>query len=115
MGKDKVYLKHILDAITVIEDYTKGIDVDRFQAYENKLIQDGVIREFEIIGEAVKNLSDDLKRSHSGTPWRDIAGMRDKLIHIYFGVDLEAVWQTVQGDLPKLKSQIEKIMPQLEG
>ena len=113
MGKDSVYLKHILDAINVIEEYIKGIDFEEFQEHKNKLIQDGVIRELEIVGEAVKNISADFRNFHGEIPWKDTAGMRDKLIHVYFGVDLEAVWQTVQKDLPKLKVQIENILAEI--
>ncbi len=105
---ESVYLQHIPDAVFKIESYIKGSNEEAF--YKNTLIQDGVIRQIEIIGEAVKRLSSDLKDAHSHIPWQDIAGMRDKLIHDYFGVDVETVWLTVKNDIPVLKSQIKKIL-----
>lgn len=103
---DRVYLEHIRDAIARIESYTVSVDESRFKS--DPLIQDGVIRQLEIIGEAAKRLSASYRNSHSGTPWQDIAGMRDKLIHDYFGVDIEKVWLTVRQDIPPLKSVVDK-------
>ena len=74
------------------------------------MIQDGVIRQIEIIGEATKNVSSDIRSSYPEIPWRDIAGMRDKLIHHYFGVNLDEVWLTATRDIPILKPQIEQVM-----
>lgn len=106
MGQDNLYIKHILDAITTIEKYLKEKSYEDF--LESKLLQDGVIRELEIIGEASKNLSADFKKKTTSTAWKDISGMRDKLAHHYFGVDIEAVWQTAENDLPVLKSTLLK-------
>jgi len=106
---DLVYLKHIVDAIIKIEEYTNKIDSQTF--FNNSLIQDGVIRQIEIIGEATKNLSDIIRVKYPQIPWKDIAGMRDKLIHDYFGVDIDAVWDTVKKDLPNLKAEINKTIP----
>lgn len=108
MKKDKVYLKHILDAISDIEKFTGGIPGSEF--FKNKEKQYAVLRGLEIIGEAVKNLSKDARSKHREVPWRDIAGMRDKLIHEYFGVNLELVWETVKDKLPGLKEQIFGIL-----
>lgn len=105
---DPVYLKHILDAIAKIEEYTERIEYEDFT--EQTLVQDGVIRQIEIMGEATKRLSTDFRKEHSDIPWKDIAGMRDKLIHDYFGVDIDTVWDTIVMDIPSLKEQIEKIM-----
>ena len=107
MKKDNVvFLKHILDAINLIE----------FQEFRNNhMLQDAVIRETEIIGEAAKNLSVDFKNKYSDIPWRQIAGMRDKLIHGYFGVDLDAVWDTATIDVPSLKERLEEILKKEEN
>ena len=108
MEKNLVYLKHIWDAVLNIEKFTKGFDYKKFST--NKLVQNGVIRELEIIGEATKRLSADFKRSYKDVPWKDIAGMRDKLIHDYFGTDIRVVWQTVKQDLPELKKEIKDLL-----
>lgn len=105
---DAVYLRHILDAINQIEEYVDGFDYEML--LRSRLVQDGVIRQFEIIDEATKNLSPDLKGRYPHVPWKDIAGMRDKLIHQYFGVDLSAVWETVVHDLPPFKGDITRIL-----
>lgn len=106
-NEDIAYLKHILDAISRINEYIENIEYDIFMG--NHLIQDGVIRQLEIIGEATKRISIKLKDQYPDISWKDIAGMRDKLIHGYFGVDLDAVWDTAKKDIPGLKSEIEKI------
>ena len=104
---ESVYIRHILDSISKIEEYVTGIDESSF--FKTTLIQDGVIRQLQIIGEAVKKLSEELRDEYSHVPWQDIAAMRDKLIHDYFGVNMEEVWLTVKDDLPELKSEIVKI------
>ena len=76
--------------------------------------QDGVIRQIEVIGEAVKKLSPELKGRHPEIPWKDVAGMRDKLIHDYFGLDLDAVWDTIEKDIPWLKDKIRAIIETTE-
>lgn len=96
---------YILDAIDRIEQYVQGLDRVAFD--ENLLVQDGVIRQLMVIGKAVKLLSDDLRAKHTNIPWSSIARMRDKLVHHYFGIDIETVWLTVQDDLPILKTEIE--------
>lgn len=105
---DRVYLRHILEGTERIERYLKGVDQSGFR--EDTLRQDGVIRQLEVIGEAVKQLSEDLRASYEDVPWKDIAGMRDKLIHHYFGVDLDAVWEAATKDIPRLQQQVESIL-----
>ncbi len=106
--EDRLYLRHILDVIARIESYLSGVDRPQFDA--TPLIQDGVIRQLEIIGEATKRLSAELRAQASHVPWRKIAGMRDKLTHNYMGVDLEAVWLTTQADLPALRRTVEDLL-----
>jgi len=99
-----VYIEHIIESIERIEEYTSDISEEGFK--ENELVQDAVIRRIEIIGEAAKRLNDSTRSEYGDIQWRDIAGMRDNLIHRYFGVDLNQVWQTVQKDIPELKNTL---------
>lgn len=107
MKDDRVYLRHVLDAIGRIRDYTAD-GKDAF--FADSKTQDAVVRNLEVIGEAVKNVSVDLRTRHPDVPWRRIAGMRDKMIHEYFGVDLRLVWEVVERELPELGRRIETIL-----
>jgi uncharacterized protein with HEPN domain len=104
---DKLYLINILECISRIELYT-GPGAEAFRT--STLIQDAVIRNFEIIGEATKRLSSELRDSHTGIPWTRIAGFRDVLIHDYLGVDTNEVWIIVEERLPGLKKEIAAIL-----
>lgn len=106
--KDKAYLKHILDAIKDAKRFTEGVTKEEF--LENKEKQYAVLRALEIIGEATKSLSKEIKREHPEIQWKDITGMRDKLIHEYFGVKLDLVWATVKQNLPELEKQLYEIL-----
>ena len=106
----QLFLKHIRDSINDVENYTRGVTLNSFLVYTNKEKQDAVIRKIEIIGEAVKNLPEDFKQKHPEIAWQKIAGMRNKLIHQYFGVDLELVWEVAKNNLPVLKNQIEELL-----
>lgn len=109
MQKDNsFFLNHILESISKISSYLGEITQEQF--LNNSLIQDATIRQLEIIGEAVKNISVEIRDSHKDIPWQDIAGMRDKLIHHYFGIDLDLVWHTIKEDLPNVESTIMSIL-----
>ena len=97
-----------MESINAIESHTRGVTRENF--IESALIQDAVIRRIEIIGEATKNISMEFRSKHPDIPWRSMAGMRDVLIHEYFGVDLILIWDTVINKIPKLKMQIEEII-----
>ena len=105
---DLIYLRHILDAIDKIERYVSAVDLVRFKG--DSLIQDGVIRQIQIIGEATRRLSVQLRDNYPEIPWRDIIGMRNKLVHDYFGVDLYAVFSTATENIPNLKPEIRRVV-----
>jgi uncharacterized protein with HEPN domain len=107
MKDDGVYLSHIEDAISSIQEYAAG-GKEAFIA--TKMIQDAVIRNLEIIGEAVKKISPDTRARAPEIPWKQISGLRDVLIHDYFGVDLDTVWLVVENRLPVLKRQIRNLL-----
>lgn len=104
---DLAYIEHILDCIRKIKEFSEGLSFKEFSI--NELVQDAVIRNIEIIGEASKKISTDTKQVYFDVPWKEIAGMRDKLIHDYLGVDFEVVWRTIKEDVPMLEKQIRKL------
>jgi uncharacterized protein with HEPN domain len=103
-----LFFTDILEAIESIMEYTQNMSY--YQFINDKKTKDAVVRNLEIIGEAVKNIPDDIKGKYSDVSWRGMSGMRDKLIHEYFGVSNQIVWETIQSDLPVFDSQIKKIM-----
>lgn len=107
MKDDSIFIKHILESIEYIERFSKNLSKDDF--LRDRLKQSAVIRELEIIGEASKNLSVKFRKENNTIEWNLIAGFRDKLIHHYFGINLERVWNILEKDLPNLKKEIEKI------
>lgn len=107
MKDPTIYMRHIRDAIARIETYTAQ---GREAFFANTMVQDAVIRNLEVIGEAVRSLPPDLRRRHPEIPWRSITALRNVLIHEYFGVDLEIVWRVVQRRLPALKRHIDAML-----
>lgn len=105
---DTVYLKHMRDAIQRAERHLTGVAWEQFR--QSEIVQDAVIRQLEIIGEATRNISEDFRRAHPYVPWSQIIGLRNRLVHAYFAVDLTIVWEIVQIDLPPLKEQIERML-----
>ena len=102
-------LEDIRSAMARIERYTSGLQREQFLADEKTV--DAVARNLEIIGEAVRWLPDDFKREHEGLPWEQVAGLRNRIVHDYFGLDLEIIWQVLQTALPELREQLERITP----
>ncbi len=103
-----VFVGHINDVIIKIELFTKGVTKEEFM--KNEMLQFAVFRGLEIIGETSKNVPLSFRKEHPSVPWRSTAGIRDKLIHHYFGVDLQIVWDIIKQDLPSLKKNVQKIL-----
>lgn len=112
MKDDLVFIEHILDSISAIETFSKGLTKERLVS--DRLRQSAIIREIEVIGEAVKNVSKNLKAKHKEIEWKEIAGTRDSLIHHYFGVDLDIIWNIIKINLPRLKGEILRIKSELK-
>lgn len=102
------YIQHMRDAVRNIELFTKGLSKERF--LRSGLRQSAVVRQLEIIGEAAKNIPEDMRQEYPDIAWKKLTGTRDKLIHHYLGVDLEMVWNIIEEDIPSLKKKIEKIL-----
>ena len=102
----------ILDAINSIEEYTSGLTFEAFA--KDKKTVDAVIRNFEIIGEATKHIPEKIRKEHPKVPWNYMAGMRDRLIHGYFGVKLDVIWKTIKERLPEVKLLIKEALTKME-
>jgi uncharacterized protein with HEPN domain len=108
----QVYVEDIIDAINNIEAYTKGLTYENFVS--DKKTVDAVIRNFEIIGEATKHVPLAVRKEYPNVPWRDMAGMRDKLIHGYFGVQLDVVWKTIKERLPEVRPLVVEALEKIK-
>lgn len=99
---------HIYDAICCIETYIRGIDKSAFAA--NGMMQDAIVRQIEIVGEAARHVSDELQEKHPELPWFEMRSTRNKIVHDYLEINTDIIWDTVQNDLPALKPMIEKLL-----
>ncbi len=102
-----IFIEHIIDSIIKLEEFTRSVNEEEFN--NNVQLQDAVVRRIEIIGEAAKNLPKDFKEKYNEISWKEIIGTRDKIIHHYFGVNLDIVWSIVKRDLPDLKKKLKII------
>ncbi|MEF8866257.1 MAG: DUF86 domain-containing protein [Salinibacter sp.] len=109
--RDRQYLQDILDAMEAAESFVENVSFEELE--DDQRTQFALQRAFEIIGEATKQLSEEVRDQYPSIPWRDIAGMRDKLIHEYFAVNLEIVWKTVHKDFPRVRPKIQQILVEL--
>lgn len=107
-----LYLKDILQNMRDAEEFIRGMNYGRFET--DKKTINAVLRSLEVIGEATKHIPDNLRARYPDIPWKEMAGLRDKVIHFYFGVDKETVWLVVQDRLPVIRSMVEKILQDLE-
>jgi len=106
-----LYIKDILDCIDKIEEFTKNMSFDDF--VKDDKTASAVIRKLEVIGEATKNIPESIRERYKDIPWKDMARMRDKIIHFYFGVDYEIVWKVIIQRLPQIKPLIKKLLEKL--
>ncbi|MBI2934393.1 MAG: DUF86 domain-containing protein [Chloroflexi bacterium] len=112
MRDARLSLVDMLEAMNAIESFVDQMKPEEFR--RNDLVSSAVIRKFEVIGEAARHVPEPVVSKYPDVPWRKIAGMRDRLIHFYFGVKYDLVWDTIKQEIPRLKEQIQKILADLE-
>lgn len=108
----KLFVKDILDGINKIEEFIGDMDFEKFM--EDDKTKSAVVRKLEIIGEATKNIPKQVRQKYRELPWADMAGMRDKIAHFYFGIDYAIVWKVTKERLPVIKLVIQKILKEME-
>ena len=105
-----MFIEHIIESIELIEQYSEKQTTNKFK--KNIALQDAIIRRLEIIGEAVKNIPASFKTRNPEIPWKQMAGMRDVLIHKYFDIDLSLTWSVVKRELPSIKAKLQELLPE---
>lgn len=113
MKPNQIFLNHILDEINFLVKETESLKFEEFM--QNEVLKRACSRSIEIIGEATRNLSTDFKRKYKDIEWKKISGLRDKIIHYYFGVNWDIVWDMIKNRLPELKEQVENILANVEN
>jgi len=108
----RLFIEDILESIRLIKKYRGNLSKENLD--NNQELKDSIVRRLEIIGEAVKNIPDDFKDKYPEVPWKKIAGLRDIIIHAYFNIDLDIMWDIIKEDLPDLKNKIKNILEKLE-
>lgn len=108
MRNYRLYLRDIVEAMEVIEKFVEGMELDEFK--QDDRTSSAVIRKFEVIGEATKGVPVEIRRKYPQIPWKEMAGMRDRLIHFYFGIDYNLVWRAIRHRIPQIKPIIRKIV-----
>jgi len=112
MRNHSLYLADILAALEAIQSFVQGMSFEDFR--QDDKTSSAVIRKFEVIGEAAKRVPESIKQKYPSVPWKEMAGMRDKLIHFYFGVNYDLLWQTIENRIPEIKPVISQILGDLK-